>query len=72
MSTTERPDARRIERYEAPNYLARYRERQNAPTEAAQTTGDTEDTAVDGSETPLYLRRFRQRGGLHCFCNVAI
>jgi broad specificity phosphatase PhoE len=41
----------RIDRYEAPNYLAKYRERQNRKADAP-----TED---DG--TPLYLRRFRAK-----------
>jgi broad specificity phosphatase PhoE len=42
----------KIDRYEAPNYLAKYRERQNR--KAAPPTED------DG--TPLYLRRFRAKG----------
>ena len=33
--STERPDARRIDRYEAPNYLARYRDRQTRNAAAA-------------------------------------
>ena len=41
----------KIDRYEAPNYLAKYRERQNRKADAP-----TED---DG--TPLYLRRFRAK-----------
>jgi hypothetical protein len=41
----------RIDRYEAPNYLAKYRERQNRKVE---------ETPDDG--TPLYLRRFRAKG----------
>ncbi len=79
MSTTERPDARSVDRYEAPNYLARYRERQNrnnagntaapstesfaadVPAGAAETA-DAYSETVDGTDTPLYLRRFRQRG----------
>ena len=42
----------KIDRYEAPNYLAKYRERQNR-----RGAPSTED---DG--TPLYLRRFRAKG----------
>ena len=41
----------RVDRYEAPNYLAKYRERQNRKVE---------ETPDDG--TPLYLRRFRAKG----------
>jgi len=41
----------RVDRYEAPNYLAKYRERQNRKVE---------ETSDDG--TPLYLRRFRAKG----------
>ena len=41
----------RIDRYEAPNYLAKYRERQNRKAT---------EPADDG--TPLYLRRFRAKG----------
>ena len=40
-----------VDRYEAPNYLAKYRERQNRKVE---------ETPDDG--TPLYLRRFRAKG----------
>ena len=40
----------KVDRYEAPNYLAKYRERQN------RKATETED---DG--TPLYLRRFRAK-----------
>jgi broad specificity phosphatase PhoE len=45
----------RIDRYEAPNYLAKYRERQNRKAAAP-----TEDSVDDGA-TPLYLRRFRTK-----------
>jgi broad specificity phosphatase PhoE len=44
--------AGRVDRYEAPNYLAKYRDRQNKKSDAADTD--------DG--TPLYLRRFRAKG----------
>lgn len=47
-----RPDPRKIDRYEAPNYLSRYRARQGATTPEAE----------DDSSQPLYLRRFRARG----------
>ncbi len=42
----------RVDRYEPPNYLARYRDRQNHKADAP--------AADDG--TPLYLRRFRAKG----------
>jgi broad specificity phosphatase PhoE len=48
-------DARRMDRYEAPNYLARYRARRSG------TNGSTA-TAPAPDDTPLYLRRFRERG----------
>ena len=51
---TTGPDPRKIDRYEPPNYLARYRERQARQDEAAPE--EAEDTG-----TPLYLRRFRSR-----------
>ncbi|MDN5859674.1 MAG: histidine phosphatase family protein, partial [Pseudonocardia sp.] len=44
---------RQIDRYEPPNYLAKYRERQNAKNGVAAPVDD---------DTPLYLRRFRERG----------
>lgn len=47
--------AGRVDRYEAPNYLSKYRERQNRKTEAA------DPNAADDEGTPLYLRRFRSR-----------
>jgi broad specificity phosphatase PhoE len=55
MSTP--PDPRRIDRYEPPNYLARYRERQ------ARQSGTAPEEAEDAGDTatPLYLRRFRSR-----------
>jgi broad specificity phosphatase PhoE len=49
-------DPRKLDRYEAPNYLATYRDRQNA----APATNGNGSTTVD--DTPLYLRRFRERG----------
>ena len=51
---TTGPDPRKIDRYEPPNYLARYRERQARQDEAAPE--EAENTG-----TPLYLRRFRSR-----------
>ena len=48
----------RIDRYEAPNYLARYRERRGA---RPSTTDDTGNGSTDTDATPLYLRRFRER-----------
>jgi broad specificity phosphatase PhoE len=50
-----------LDRFEAPLYLARYRERQarRADAETVEPDKDGPD-ADDGS--PLYLRRFRQRG----------
>jgi broad specificity phosphatase PhoE len=42
----------RIDRYEAPNYLAKYRERQNRKA----------DAPAEDDGTPLYLRRFRAKG----------
>ncbi|MGD9528066.1 MAG: histidine phosphatase family protein [Pseudonocardia sp.] len=48
-----RPDPRKIDRYEPPNYLARYRERQNRT--------DVEPEPEQDANTPLYLRRFRSR-----------
>lgn len=49
-----RPAVRRVERDEAPMYLARYHERR-----AKEAEPDGDETA-DG-DAPLYLRRFRQR-----------
>ncbi len=51
----------RLDRFEAPLYLARYRERQAASADAETVEPDNDGPdADDGS--PLYLRRFRQRG----------
>ncbi|MHA6784175.1 histidine phosphatase family protein [Pseudonocardia saturnea] len=54
-------DPRKLDRFEAPNYLAKYRERQGvAPaTNGSSSNGGTATTVDD---TPLYLRRFRERG----------
>jgi broad specificity phosphatase PhoE len=49
-------DPRKLDRYEAPNYLATYRERQDARPATNGSNGSTVD------DTPLYLRRFRERG----------
>jgi broad specificity phosphatase PhoE len=48
-------DPRGMDRYEAPNYLARYRARKGG-TNGSTATVDAPD------DTPLYLRRFRERG----------
>ena len=57
MTATERPDARRTDRYEAPAYLARYQARRDA----GPVTDDAAQAAASGD--PLYLRRFRERSG---------
>lgn len=46
-------DPRKLDRYEAPSYLAKYRERQEAKSAV--------EPEVEDSTTPLYLRRFRAR-----------
>jgi broad specificity phosphatase PhoE len=48
-------DPRKIDRYEAPSYLAKYRARQEAKS-APPADSDGQDES-----TPLYLRRFRDR-----------
>ena len=54
-----RPNARDKDRYEPPAYLARYQDRQ-----ARERERRADVDAGDGSDdTPLYLRRFRARGG---------
>lgn len=55
------PDPRRLDRYEAPNYLSRYRARQDAKTDAVATPVDPDAPAEQDAGTPLYLRRFRAR-----------
>lgn len=65
-------DPRKLDRYEAPNYLAKYRERQGAAPVANGSNGrggnssGTANRAGNGTatvdDTPLYLRRFRERG----------
>jgi broad specificity phosphatase PhoE len=56
VTTTDRPEARHTDRYEAPAYLARYQQRRNAtPRPQPDEPGD--------DDTPLYLRRFRDRAG---------
>jgi broad specificity phosphatase PhoE len=50
------PAVRRVERDEAPMYLARYHERRAREAEPSEDHDRDEDT-------PLYLRRFRQRQG---------
>jgi broad specificity phosphatase PhoE len=59
LTATERPEARRTDRYEAPAYLARYQQRRSARPPA----GDAPADAPAGDATPLYLRRFRERNG---------
>jgi broad specificity phosphatase PhoE len=55
-----RPNPRDKDRYEPPAYLARYQERQAR----SRQRGEEPDAAPDASDdTPLYLRRFRARGG---------
>ena len=50
-------DPRKLDRFEAPNYLAKYRERQGvAPATNGSSNGGAATTVDD---TPLYLRRFR-------------
>ncbi len=64
------------DRYEAPLYLARYRERQRSAVVDQQTDGheqvpagdngtadDRPPPGADGDGSPLYLKRFRQRSG---------
>jgi broad specificity phosphatase PhoE len=53
---TQPHDPRKLDRYEAPNYLARYRERHGGPPANGTATVDSPES------TPLYLRRFRERG----------
>jgi broad specificity phosphatase PhoE len=48
-------DPREMDRYEAPNYLAKYRERRGAATNGTAVVDAPDDV-------PLYLRRFRERG----------
>jgi broad specificity phosphatase PhoE len=55
--TTRQPDPRRTDRYEAPEYLAHYRQRQTTEPVTEAHGGASAD---DG--TPLYLKRFRSRG----------
>lgn len=62
-------DPRKIDRYEAPNYLARYRERQSrrggggdGAAAAGRFAAPVEAGAAEAPAEPLYLRRFRERG----------
>jgi broad specificity phosphatase PhoE len=84
-ASRDRPDARSVHRYEAPDYLSRYRARRGAdrdpasdrasaaaaptapeaPPEGAGHPQNGGTPLVGGppdGETPLYLRRFRERG----------
>ena len=49
------------DRYEAPMYLARYRERQPDPGSNGHATTEADPDHWTDDETPLYLKRFRQR-----------
>jgi len=51
------------DRFEAPLYLARYRDRQDRSTEDGNGGGDpsSDDAGAEGDDGPLYLRRFRDR-----------
>ena len=60
----DRPDARSVHRYEAPDYLSRYRSRRGgdkAPVSEHAAPASPE-APPEGDNTPLYLRRFRERG----------
>ncbi|MDD7964943.1 histidine phosphatase family protein [Actinomycetospora lemnae] len=67
-ASQDRPDARSVHRYEAPDYLSRYRSRRggdNAPTSdraSAAAAPAAPEAPPEGDGTPLYLRRFRERG----------
>jgi len=52
-------------RFDAPLYLARYRQRQSGQpqVEPSTTNGDTDGGAAAEDTSPLYLRRFRSRSG---------
>lgn len=51
------------DRFDAPLYLARYREREAARTKAPKTDGpgSENETTAPADDTPLYLRKFRDR-----------
>ena len=74
--TESKPDARSVHRYEAPDYLSRYRSRRGGgkaspedPTQCDRASAAAAPTAPvappEGDGTPLYLRRFRERGGVN-------
>jgi broad specificity phosphatase PhoE len=70
VTATERPEARRTDRYEAPAYLARYQQRRDAGPAGARRSGTPPAGNGAGSDggsaddaVPLYLRRFRERTG---------
>jgi broad specificity phosphatase PhoE len=58
--TTDGQDPRAIDRYEAPNYLSRYRQRQGAKVSNGVANGAVA-APPEPDSTPLYLRRFRER-----------
>jgi broad specificity phosphatase PhoE len=63
----DRPDARSVHRYEAPDYLSRYRSRRGGdkapPKDLTESVAPPSPEAPpEGDNTPLYLRRFRERG----------
>ncbi|GAA4761039.1 histidine phosphatase family protein [Actinomycetospora chibensis] len=64
----DRTDPRSVHRYEAPDYLSRYRSRRGgdkAPTSdraSAASAPAAPEAPPEGDGTPLYLRRFRERG----------
>ena len=68
MTGVEKPDARSVHRYEAPDYLSRYRSRRGggkAPESdraSAAAAPSAPEAPREGDGTPLYLRRFRERG----------
>jgi broad specificity phosphatase PhoE len=67
-ASEQRPDARSVHRYEAPDYLSRYRARRGgdkAPGSdraSAAAAPDAPEAPPEGDGLPLYLRRFRDRG----------
>jgi broad specificity phosphatase PhoE len=70
LTATDRPDARRTDRYEAPAYLARYQQRRGAGPSGTRHSGTPPAGNGAGSDggsadnaVPLYLRRFRERTG---------
>lgn len=54
---TTRPEFRRTDRTDAPNYLSKYTARKDREAEAPSRTAEP----GEATDTPLYLRRFRDR-----------